>query len=482
MKALIATMAGEGLGHKSAPVMVHTLISKVVGQGLGRNAVLAMMQALIVMICLFLSYRVLIAQEGIAALGLWSLLMIFAGVAGAFDISGVSALTRFVARHDIEFPGADRAQLLHTVLLTGMAINGAMLALLLWAAPWALPLLVSAHELAEARALIVWVAILMLVNPLALGVTTSLDGLMRADIRAVLVSIAAVLGLVVSWMSIHRFGIVGLPIGLLVQQTIIVCGGWLILRRFIVRLSWLPWRWNFTIFKATTGYALRLNLVGVLSLLLEPLTRICLNTVGGTAAVGLYDLAARLAVQLRSIVVSATAPLMATFAASEKPDSPETQAPLYQSERLVSMAALAIALLSTLGAPLLSIAMLGEISTGLMAMNAMLAFGWSLNLVSVPWNLLAQAYGRMRWIILAQALVGVCIIGVVLIVPDPSQLVVTSGVALGLTMSAIVTIAGNAFHFKLWDALRRQASIISLAVFMIGIITSIALLLAIKLQ
>jgi len=443
------------------------LLARVMERGLGRNAALAMMQALVVMVCVFLSYRVLIAQEGIAALGLWSLLMIFAGVAGTFDISGVSALARFVARHDVEFPQLERAELLHTVLLTGMAINSVILAALLLIAPWALPLLVGPHELGEARTLVFWVSALMLVNPLALGITTSIDGLMRADVRAILVSAAAVAGLIVSWLAIPRLGIAGLPLGLLVQQGIVIAGGWVILRRTIAGLGWLPWRWEATIFRATTSYALRLNLVGALGLLLEPLARYCINSAGGTSAVGLYELAARLAVQLRSLVISATMPLIPVFAASAEATSPVSIAMLNRAQRLISLAALAVALLSGSGAPLLSLVILGDVSAELLAMNALLALGWSMNVLGVVWYLLAQAQGVLRWNILAHAAIGASILAVALLVGDAPALTIVAGVAAGLTISAAITIIGNSRHFALGEALRGQARGLGLAVLLI---------------
>jgi O-antigen/teichoic acid export membrane protein len=449
-------------------------------RGLSRNAALSMMQALVVMACVFLSYRVLIAQEGIAALGLWSLLMVFAGVVGTFDISGVSALARFVARHDVEFPQFERAALLHTVLLTGMAINSAMLAVLILLTPWALPLLVDPTEFGEARTLVIWAAALMLINPLALGITTSIDGLMRADIRAILVSLAAVAGLIVSWLAIPQIGIAGLPLGLLIQQGIVIAGGWVVLRRTIARLGWLPWRWEATIFRATTSYALRLNFVGALGLLLEPLARYCINSAGGTTALGLYELAARLAIQLRSLVISASMPLVPVFAASAEANSPASIAMLDRAQRLISLAALIVALLSGVGAPVLSLVILGHVSAELLAMNALLALGWSMNVLGVAWYLLAQSQGKLRWNILAHAAIGLAIVTTALLAGEGSALTIVAGVAAGLTVSAAITIIGNARQFALGVALRGQALGLGIAVLLIIGVCAVAFVLAIR--
>jgi O-antigen/teichoic acid export membrane protein len=433
------------------------LITSVRSRGLGRNAALALLQSLVVMACLFLAYRALIAAEGLGSLGLWSLLMIFGGVAATFDISGVSALARFVARHDIELPEATRPQLIHTVLLTGMAINGVMLALLLLAAPLLLPAMIEPAAMPLAQHLLVWVAALMLVNPLALGVTTSIDGLMRADLRAILVSVAAVVGLLVTWFSLPAFGVAGLALGQLAQQGIVIVGGWLILRRHIAGLGWLPSRWRRDVFRATTGYALRLNLVGALGLLLEPLAKFCINAAGGTVAVGLYEIAARLAIQLRTLVINATMPLVPAFAAIGEAGSAQTQAMLRRAQPVVSGAAVAVALLSLAGAPVLSLLVLREISVPVLQMNALLAFGWSMNVLGVAFYLLAQAQGVLRWNIAAHAAIGLSILGFAVLSVGGQGILVVGGVAVGLLLSMAITIIGNARQFGLGAAARTEA-------------------------
>lgn len=446
-----------GCQSDSVSTLLATLRHRLATRGVGRNGLFSMGQSLITIICVFLSYRLLIADAGLASLGLWSLLMVFGGVAASFDVSGASALARSVARHDQEFPDTTRASVIHTVLLTSVAINALLVMALLAVAPAALPGLIAADQLAAAWALMPWVAAVMVTTPLAIGVSSSIDGLMRADQRAMLASAAAIIGLAVAWIAIPRIGVVGIAVAQCVQQGVVIAGGWLILRRHIAGLGWLPLRWRQSVFRRTTGYAVKLNLIGVLGLLLEPLTKYCINAAGGTTAVGIYELAARLAVQLRNLVVSSTTPLIPAFAEGAGAGDARFADLLHRAQGYVVYAALAVALLSLIAAPIMCLIILGEISVAVLRTNALLALGWSINIFSLPLYLAAQGQGVLRWNMMSHAVIGLAVIlSSILLVPIVGVTGVVVGVALGLVAGAVVTMVGNAHMFALGRALRRD--------------------------
>ncbi len=301
------------------------------------------------------------------------------------------------------------------------------------------------------------VAALMLVTPLAIGISASIDGRMRADIRSVLVSIAAMSGLVVAIFAIPRWGLPGFALAQAVQQAVVIGGGWLILRRHVAGLGWLPTQWRHAIFKSTTGYALRLNVIGALGLLLEPLTKYCINLSGGTAAVGIYELAARLAIQVRSLVISATTPLIPAFAMAKASSDPYFVTLLHRAQRYANFAALTVALITLFAAPLMCLVMLDHVSEEVLRFNALLALGWSVNLFSLPLYLAAQGQGLLRWNMLSHASIGIVIAAAtIFLMPQFGSQGVVIGVAAGLIVGNVVTIAGNATTFAVRPAIARE--------------------------
>lgn len=437
--------------------------------GLGRNAWLALLQSLVSIVCLFIAYRLLISQQGLAALGLWSLLMIFGGVASNLDVSGASALARTVARRDHEFADASPAQVVHTVLLTSIAINSAIAAALLLLATPLLPQIVAADQIAEAWTLFPWVAALIILTPLSTGVCAALDGLMRADLRATLVIAASLIALLFGLFAIPQFGVRGFAMMQLLQLCLTIVGGWLLLRQRIDHLGWAPVQWSAAVAKRTTGYAVRLNLTGALGLLLEPLAKFCINAAGGATAVGVYELAARLAVQLRSLVVSAAMPLLPVFAQHNSGADEEMGAMLAKAQSVVRFAAIGVACASIVGAPLMSLVILGHLSADVLLWNAILACGWSINILALPFYVAAQGQGILRWNLLSHAVIGTIVaLSSITLAPIYGSTGIVLGMMIGLLMGTAVVVVGNARLFGQGAVLRREFWPTAFACLLIG--------------
>lgn len=112
----------------------------------------------------------------------------------------------------------------------------------------------------------------MVLGGLAVAVTSGIDGTQRADQRAIVVIVAALAFLTASWLLVPSYGVIGYGVALLLQQIIMLGLGWLVLRLHVAGIGWLPYRWRCGVFAETTGYALKLNAIGVMGLLFEPLS------------------------------------------------------------------------------------------------------------------------------------------------------------------------------------------------------------------
>jgi O-antigen/teichoic acid export membrane protein len=447
-------------------------------RALSRNSLFAIGQSLVMTVCLFLAYRLLVAQTGLAQLGLWSLLMTFGTLANFTDVSGASALARTVARRDIEFPGMDQAAIVHTVLLTSLAINFVIVALLLGLGGMAINLWIESSQRDSAVMLLPWVAVIALLAPLALGLSATLDGLYRSDLKAVVNASAAVFGLICAWWLIPVHGVSGFALAQIAQLLFIVIGAWVLLNRQVPNFGWFPSRWHPSIFRLTTGYALRTNFVGLFGLFFEPLVKFCVNGAGGTIAVGQYELASRLILQVRALITSAAAPLLPVLASTDHGTDEAFSDTLMRSQNVALLAALGAIMVSLLAAPLVSLAILGNISTDILQMNIILAFGWGMNLMSLPFYLAAQSQGRLRWNLAMHAFLAVSVLGAAfLLVPVIGVMGVLLAVLFGLSLGAAITIIGNGYSFGQLRALRKLVGKFLLCIFLCGVLCSSAWLL-----
>ena len=284
-----------------------------------RNAVFALGQSLVAILTMFLSYRLVIATVGLERFGVWSLLLAGSALTRVGDVSGGGALARFVAMAPLADDDQTARNTIDTVLLTSIAVN-VVLALALWLVlPNVLHTFIRPEHLAEARELIPYVISSIFLGSLAAAVSSGIDGAQRADQRAVIVMVSSVAFLAACWLLIPIYGVAGYGVAQIVQQLIILVIGWVVLRRHVPGLGWLPLGWRKSIFTETAGYALRLNGIGLMGLMFDPLAKFAFNHAGGPAQVAIYELASRVVVQIRGLVIAAATPLVPAFAAQSGP-------------------------------------------------------------------------------------------------------------------------------------------------------------------
>lgn len=431
---------------------LHGLRDQLAAGRLGRNGLFAVGQSLIVTLCVFLVYRLVVAHAGLEQLGVWSLLLAGSALVRIGDVSGAGALARFVAMRSRDGEAQSARDTVHTVMLSSFGLNVAIGFVLWMVAPLALPLFVASQYLAEADALMPYVVSSMVLGALAVAVTSGIDGTRRTDQRAMVVVSAAFVFLAASWVLVPRYGVIGFGAAQVLQQVAMLTIGWLVLRRHIVGLGWLPHSWRRDVFAETTGYALRLNAIGVIGLLFEPLAKFAFNHAGGPGLVAVYELASRLVVQVRGLVIAAAMPLIPAFAARSGPDDIEFQRLLVQATRAAAVAAIGGALAALAGAPIMSLIVLDRLSPEVLIMNAALTAGWAMNIVAIPLYFAAQAHGVLRWNFASHALIAASVlVGVFALIPLLGPAGLVSAIVAGLILSMFTVLFGNALALGATD-------------------------------
>ncbi len=411
---------------------------------LKRNVLAALAQTLLVAVCLFLSYRILVAHVGLEMMGVWSLIMIASSTLRLGDISGGNSLSRFLAM-DENSRVAEPAPLISTVLIANLVLNTCLAAVLYLLIGPALPLFIGPTSIVSATELLPWAVALIVLQAIASTIGSALDGLQRADLRAWLYSTAAIASLFFTWILVPTMGTRGFAAAQAAQYAIVILAGWSLLNRHVTDLGILPRQWRWSVLKNILGYTTALNAAGLAALLFEPLAKFSLNYTAGPALVALFELANRLAAQVRGVAVSAAMPLVPAFASFADTEDAALKATLNRSNGMLSLIAAAMTVVVALAAPILSHLVLGRIDIVLLKMTAVLGTAWSINLLAVPFYLLAQGRGILRWNIASHVWLGLCVLlGAVLTTAPFGVSSVVWGIAFGLITGAAIVVFGNA--------------------------------------
>jgi len=417
-------------------------------------------------------------QVGLGQLGIWSLLLAGSAFARIGDVSGAGALSRFVAMRSYRGHEMWARDTVHTVLITSFAFNAGLSFILWLVAPFVLTRFVDPAFLAEATMLVPFAIANMFLGALAVAVTSGIDGTQRADQRALVMIAAAVFFIVAGFVLVPKLGILGFAIAQMLYQSFILLVGWLVLRSHIPGLGWMPRHWRRDVFVETTGYALKLNGIGVVMLFFEPLTKFAFNSIGGPSLVALYELASRLVVRVRDLSVAAALPLVPAFAAHSTANNDEFRGIMLKVTRLTSIAAVVNTVIILAIAPLMSIVMLGRISSEFLVIVAALAAGWNIGLPFLAFYLAAQGQGILFWNFLSHAtLSGAVVLGVYALVPafGPNGLLIA--IVFGFVASMVPAIIGNARALQVTDVARSSLPWIMVSGATILLLVGVALLL-----
>jgi O-antigen/teichoic acid export membrane protein len=348
------------------------------------NGVIAAAQIVWQSLAMFAVYRIAAHGANSAILGLWSTgvavmsLVTFAD-AGLTDIMVRQVSKAVAAAEWRRLKGLCGAVLLLVAVSVGLAALLAILpvANLLHALTPTLPK-ASAVMLAGGAAALVWL------TTLVTGTSGVLEAFGRYDLKALAAFIGSSVAIVVAWGVSRVMPQAALVIGLvgaaIVNMAALLIALLVLFRRF-PGSAVAP---RFSELKDMVRIGVPARVAGLANLGLDPVIRFLILRFGGTAASVFYELASRLVVQLRGVLVAVTqvmVPRLVQARTRGEYDEALAISALTQSSIRIASPALWLTLLLL---PLLSAAVLGKVEPELLAYGLMLAVAWLINVVTVP--------------------------------------------------------------------------------------------------
>lgn len=200
--------------------------------------------------------------------------------------------------------------------------------------------------------------------------------------------------LILSIVLVPHYGLWGILLAQAVQGFLMLLFGALVFHGFMAKSS--PLLWSSADFRRLTRYGGKATVIGFLQLACDPLIRLLASHFGGLAAVTLIELATRMIVAVRGLIMSVGQLLVPAFARATLQDHAET-AILYGTARqvfiLVTVPVLACLLCV---APVLEWVLLVNPTPEFLPMVWMLSLGWGVNIITAPAFFLLTGRRRLR--------------------------------------------------------------------------------------
>jgi O-antigen/teichoic acid export membrane protein len=378
----------------------------MVRRKLATNAFAATLQVLVTGAVLFELYRFLNRTLTVGQIGTWSVVLASAAAGRMVDLGFGSGVVRFVA----EYLGSNaRTQAAMTIQIAFVAMTLLMSLSCVVLYPLLYELL--AHLIREpaalptARALLPYAFITLILGALAAVMLSALDGCQRMDLRSAIGIVGSIVQLLAAYCLVPSHGLQGLAAGQILQGlTMLVLAGALTCRElglFVFR----PIRWERATFMRLLRYGGGVQAAAIGQFLFEPVTKALLTRYGSLELTGYYEMANRMIVQLRSVIVSAYQVLVPYVAGSGMGTQRVQEVYLSSYRLLLSMAAPYYALVGIF-LPFVLRFWRGHFETDfLLAANACL-FGWAFNTLTTPAYFMYLGLGKTRWPVATHMAIG----------------------------------------------------------------------------
>ena len=372
-----------------------------------RNAAFSVTQVLLSAAALILTYRILMQSLRIEEIGLWSLIVGSAAVARLSEMGLGAGVLRFVAG-DHGNGRLDQAARTIGMACIGAAAMVGVLALVVQ--PLLLHYLLrgTPEPLHDAVRALLPAALGSVVLTTIAGVfLNAIDGCQRMDIRAKLQVGSSLAQLGLTALLLPRLGLAGLGWVQLAQAGLLLIGAAIYLSVLMRQPLRAYFGFEASRLKELFLYGGGMQISGIAQLLFEPLVKVLLTSYSGLALAGYFDMANRIVLQFRSIIVAAYMAVVPHVAARSSDLSRDQSRAIYrESSGLLLFVLLPYFACIAAGMPLALTLWKGQYDALFLAVALLQLGAWWLNCLALPAYLLNVGLGRLRWNILSHVAIG----------------------------------------------------------------------------
>ena len=362
-----------------------------------KNIILSVTQFLFVGIILFILYKFLLNKLGAELFGVWSLVLsatTFANIANmGFSGSVIKYVSQSLANNDVE----KVIDIIETSAISIGVSVGLVLLISYPLAKWFLRIIIPNSHISEALKILPYAMLSLWISVIAGVFQAGLDGHQRIDISSAITIFRMVSYLILCLIFVPAWGLMGLACAHVIQACILTIVSWGMLKRQIPTLPPVPYRWSSDLFHEMMGYGLNIQMITICQMLYDPITKGLLVKFGGLDLAGYYEMANRMVIQLRGLIVAAVQVLVPTIA-NLKEKNPESIHKVYkEAYGLVLFIALPYFSAIIAMAPVISRMWIGYYESSFVAFSILLSFGWFVNTLVTPAYFTDFGIGNLTW-------------------------------------------------------------------------------------
>lgn len=372
-----------------------------------KNALYSITQVIIASLSIFISYKYLITTLGAEKLGVWSLLLASVSILNIGNLGLSSTVVKYIAKYLVTNDSNKISKIIETSIVTVFSVAILLLSLVFLLSKLLLQLIVPAKYLVLALTLLPF-SLINLVIILIMGIIlSSLDGAQKFYIRNLILISSAILFLFLVFLLVPLFDLLGVVYAQIAQSLFTLIIGWLLLRREFPYLPLIPYHWNKEVFNEIIHYSLNLQLISIFQLLYEPVTKSMLTLFGGLSFVGYYEMANRMVLKFRELIVSIFQVLVPVYATNIEDSAGNIKDLYIKSLNYLFFLTVPFFAFLIMVLPFISKIWLGRFEIIFYTFSLLLFIAWFINMLNVPAYFAFLGIGNLKWNIISHFIIGV---------------------------------------------------------------------------
>jgi O-antigen/teichoic acid export membrane protein len=371
------------------------------------NAIMSIVQVIITSAVLFILYRFLLRTIGVEQLGIWSLIIAITSVVQITDFGLSASIVKFVAKYTALKRNEQVSILLQTAIISLAIASCCFLVSAFPILSWLLQKLIPDKFLTLTVSILPSVLLSFWLMVLSRTILSGLDGIQRIHLRNIILMGATLINLILCILLVPIYGLIGVVFARIFQYSIVLIISWIIIRRYIPMLPIIPRKWDRKIFKEILPYSFSFQTISFMNLLFDPITKILLARFGEISTVGYYEMAQKMVLLFRSIIVSSNQVMVPAFAGLKENYPKKIELIYLKSYKLVFFLSVPLFSSIILSTPIISNLWIGNCEKDFVLYATILATGWFFNNLSVPAYFANMGTGDLRWNLFGQSAIGI---------------------------------------------------------------------------
>jgi O-antigen/teichoic acid export membrane protein len=351
----------------------------------------------------FFLYRYLLSRLGVELLGVWSVVLSTSSLATLANFGIADSVIRFVALFIKEGDNEKIKKLIFTSSIFLFLLFVTISIIIYPFADIILKAVLPVKYIKDGLTILPYSLICLTINSVNGVFASVLDGMQKNYIRNTIYIVSALILLVATYFFVPVYHLKGVAIAQILQSVFALLSCFVIVV-YYVRFNPFKWNWSKAIFKQIFNYGMKFQFISLAAMLNEPITKILLSKFGGMAFTGYYEMANRLIMQARGVIVGSTQSLLPVMVGLSKEEVPAFYKRIFPKVLFFSLTAMCVIVL---GGHLISFYWIGQFQPIFYFTIITLSISTLINLITGPAYFFFMAEGNLNILIRVHLILGI---------------------------------------------------------------------------